>query len=1008
MKKNIISIVSATFIQFSALVSAAEIPQFGGNETTDSWYYIVFNNNSVVSDTGASRELRNRNAEEDNGGQLWRLIGQQESCVLESQLGNKMLYNPSDKRFYGSPTESTTMKLVESSAGKWELQLKDESAAPAAGSIALVMNGGSGTDKYLDLWKHDFAACGLEFKTPGEMTFDFQPAPDSPAEVAVDKTGKAPQEKLSLWYRSPATNWVTEALPIGNGDMGAMIFGGIAQDRIQFNHKTLWKGSKGANDLGSYLSFGDIYITNLDAAPAKGYVRSLDLTDGIVSVDYESRSTGYHREYLASNPDGVIAVRYVADGPDGLDIDIKFINAQGTRATYTPQSAIFSGTLGNGMNYRAELRVKQEGGTTSASKSSIVIEGAREFTLYLACATDFDPSCQNHLTGDTKAVADALTCALDNAEALGFDEIRSRHTSDYASLFDRVNFTLSNHTYNSPTDILLRQTSAGAKAMVDMLVFQYGRYLTIASSRGIAVPSNLQGIWNKDGNATSNAVWASDIHSNINVQMNYWPAEPTNLSECHMPFLKFIENEATRQNGTWQANAKALGVDKGWVVNTAGNIFGGSSSYKAGKYSVANAWYCQHLWQHYAYTNDYAYLRDMAFPLMKSTCEFWFERLVEAQNGDGTLECPYEYSPEQGRVQNATAHSQQLVTELFENTLRAIDVLGKDADCDADFRTTLSEKLSALDKGLRIGPDGMLREWKYQENTPNQPADRNHFLDDEANVWQCHRHTSHLMALYPGFNIDPGIDSDIFAAAVKSLDDRGDISTGWARAWRISLWARARDAERAYTTLRGFAHFTNALSYDWHGGLYANMLDAHATSVFQIEGNFGATAGIAEMLLQSRPDSLVLLPALPEGWADGHIRGLKAIGNFEVDLEWTGGKLAMLVLHSGSGGTATLAYPGIGSAKVNGVEINGTQDDNRLTVNTEPGTTYTIDLSGLSTITSPVRDEDDIKIEGRRIVSASAIDVFDTIGRRHDPSAELPAGIYLVRTGAGTTRAVAI
>ena len=485
-----------------------------------------------------------------------------------------------------------------------------------------------------------------------------------------------------------------------------------------------------------------------------------------------------------------------------------------------------------------------------------------------------------------------------------------------------------------------------------MLIFQYGRYLTIASSRGISVPSNLQGIWNKDGNAQSDAVWASDIHSNINVQMNYWPVEPTNLSECHMPFLDFMKNEALRENGQWKKNARDLGVNKGWVVNTAGNIFGGSSSYKIGKYSVANAWYCTHLWQHFAYTCDTTFLRDDAMPLMKSACEFWFDRLVPAQNDDGSLECPNEYSPEQGFVQNATAHSQQLVAMLFEQTLEAVEVLGNDAaQCDDAFVATLQDNLNRLDKGLRIDDKGLLREWKYQENTPNIGAGQNYFADDENNVWQCHRHTSHLMALYPGFGIDKGGDEEIYNAAIASLVDRGDVATGWARAWRISLWARARDKKRVYNTLRGFAHRTTNLNYDWSGGLYDNMLDAHATSVFQMEGNFGATAGIAEMLLQSRPDSIVLLPALPREWSEGAVNGLKTIGNFEVDLEWKGGRPVTVCLCSHSGMPVTLSYPRIKEAEFTVVSGDVPQlvyeGNGSVSFNTVKGGIYEFDMSGM-------------------------------------------------------------
>lgn len=770
--------------------------------------------------------------------------------------------------------------------------------------------------------------------------------------VSAKDSDSADKPSLLLWYEAPANQWVTDALPIANGNMGAMIFGGTKVDRIQFNHKTLWKGSSGATDLGSYLAFGDLYITNNSTEDIAGYRRQLDLNKAVVDVKYYSGDTDYCHEYLCSHPDNVIAVRYRAEGKSPLSLKLQLNNAQEKGTTvYYGNKATFMGRISNGMEYCAAISVVLDGGSLMQVENAMTVDGAREVIVYLTCGTTFNPASVNHLSGTASEVERDLLAVLRSAESKGYEEIRRSHESDYSNLFGRVDFVLDKANNRLPTNRMLTNTSVASANMTDMLIFQYGRYLTIASSRGIAVPSNLQGIWNKDGNATRDAVWASDIHSNINVQMNYWPAEPANLSECHLPFLGYIYNEALREDGQWQRNARDLGVGKGWVVNTAGNIFGGSSAYKLGKYSVANAWYCEHLWQHYAYTCDTTFLRDTAMPVMKSACEFWFERLVPAQNGDGTLECPYEYSPEQGFVQNATAHSHQLVTQLFEQTLKAIDVLGKEASaCDDIFVATLRDKLSKIDRGLRIDKDGLIREWKYQENTPNQPADQNNFADDEHNVWQCHRHTSHLMGLYPGFSIAPNIDKDIFQAAIATLEDRGDISTGWARAWRISLWARTGNRDRTYATLRGFAHRTTNLGYDWHGGLYDNMLDAHSTSVFQIEGNFGATAGIAEMLLQSRPDSLVLLPALPSAWETGHIHGLKAIGNFEIDMDWEKGHLTKLLIRSRSGMPLTLVYPEIGDAKVrcntSAKKVKcKTKSANRLSFATEKGAEYTIQLN---------------------------------------------------------------
>lgn len=763
------------------------------------------------------------------------------------------------------------------------------------------------------------------------------------------QSAESPKEPLSLWYEAPAQNWVTEALPIGNGDMGAMIFGGIGEDRIQFNHKTLWKGSSAATDLGSYLAFGDIYIIQKDAPGTNGYRRKLDLQTAIADVCFNSGNGEHLREYLCSHPDKVGAIRYSSTNGEPMNLVLRLANAQGGPTEYSGNRATFGGKISNGMNYRASLAIDTKGGSMKTDNEGIQMVEVKELTVYFTCGTDFDPSHPKHLTGKAETLKKVQKDILDKAVRKGFEAVKTEHVKDHKALFGRVDFSLHGAKNMHPTPRLLTNTSLASRNMTDILVFQYGRYLTIASSRGIAVPSNLQGIWNKDGNATRDAVWASDIHSNINVQMNYWPAEPANLSECHMPFLNYIRNEALRKDGQWQKNAHDLGVSKGWVVNTAGNIFGGSSSYKLGKYSVANAWYCDHLWQHFTYTRDTTYLRDLAMPVMKSACEFWFERLVPAKNGDGTLECPNEYSPEHGFVQNATAHAQQLVTQLFSQTLDAIKVLGNEASqCNDEFVATLQDKLSRIDKGLRIDKNGMLREWKYQENTPNLSADLYHFGNDEQNVWQCHRHTSHLMGLYPGFSIDKGIDADIFQAAVASLEDRGDISTGWARAWRIALWARTRNQERTYATLRGFAHRTTNLGYDWHGGLYDNMLDAHATSVFQIEGNFGATAGIAEMLMQSRPDSLILLPALPSAWQNGHIHGLKAMGNFEVDMDWKNGKLSSLRIRSLAGMPLTLAYPNIGKAKATTSgkkhKVLKNKNKNILSFNTTKGEEYIIEI----------------------------------------------------------------
>lgn len=943
----------------AALLSAlaAKAVELPTTSTADSpiWYIIQFTkDNPVLEAQGSGAEVRTARANESDA-QAWRVEGSAtDGYTFVSRAGQTLYVNNTEKGngYFYSATNATTNKyfdIVASTVSGSEGFL----IAPKGTSVYANQFGGSGVGKRIGLWDAD-AGCVVRFVKEADFDFSFQPAPADPTEVSISGKTTAPENPMTLWYKAPATNWTTQALPIGNGDMGAMVFGGVAQDHLQFNHKTFWRGSASANDLGTYMNFGDLYIINKAAKSAKSYQRRLDIQEAVAQVEYADADAAYTREYLVSHPDGVIAMRYEASSGTPLNVELQFINGYGERAQYTTTGAVFSGKVNNGLNYRAEMRLIPEGGSLSASKNGITLSNAAAFTVYIVCGTDYDPAAANHMSGKANLMAQQQTSCLEAAASKGYAAIRADHVADYQALFNRVDFQLDGATNKYQTaDLLQKTTSTASMKMVDMLVFQYGRYLAIASSRGIAVPSNLQGIWCKDGNATSGAVWASDIHTNVNVEMNYWPAESTNLAECHMPLLDFLYNESQRVGGGWQKNARDLGVQKGWVVNTASNIFGGSSSYKVGKYSCANAWLCSHLWQHYAYTRDREFLKSKALPVMKSACEFWFDRLKTAS--DGTLECPNEYSPEQGKVQSATAHSQQLVTQLFLDMQSLIDELGDEAGCNTTFKNNLSTKLAKLDRGLRIDKDGLLREWKYQENTPNKNADTDYFADDEQNVWKGHRHTSHLMALYPLFEIDPGKDCDIFNAAVASLADRGDVATGWARAWRISLWSRARDAEHAYKTLRGYSARTTNTSYDWHGGIYDNMLDAHATSVFQIEGNFGATAGIAEMLLQSRPDSLVLLPALPARWAKGRISGLKAIGNFEVSLEWEDGKLLTATFRSLAGQPLTLAYPGIENAFVaseNGA-ISTECKPNLVCFPTTAGTTYTLSWQNPSAILSP-------------------------------------------------------